>query len=180
MVGLLVGVPAGQLADLREPRNMPVVLSASEAIAAALYVLVGDFTSFLVVVVLAVTIERAKVSVLGTLIAGVGEPGGRARLRAFIRLVNNLGQTLGAPVGGIALAIDTYAGYASVILIDAATFAAGAAFALRVPPVAPRPHVGDGPRLTVLRDRPFVAVTVANAVLSMHFVLLDVALPLDH
>jgi predicted MFS family arabinose efflux permease len=180
MVGLLVGVPAGQLADLRGPRNMPVVLSASEAMAAALYVLVGDFTSFLVVVVLAVTIERAKVSVLGTLIAGVGEPGGRARLRAFIRLVNNLGQTLGAPVGGIALAIDTYAGYASVILIDAATFAAGAAFALRVPPVAPRPHVGDGPRLTVLRDRPFVAVTVANAVLSMHFVLLDVALPLDH
>jgi len=65
-----------------------------------------------------------------------------------------------------------------VILVNAGTFVVAGLLILRVPAPAPRPHTGDGPRMAVLRDRPFVLVAAVHSLLALHFALLDVALPL--
>ena len=49
----------------------------------------------------------------------------------------------------------------------------------RLPPIAPAPRRESGePRLAVLHDLPFVVIAVLNGVASMHFILMELALPL--
>jgi MFS family permease len=178
LCGLLAGVPAGHLGDVHGPRNLIVGLALVEAVGVAAYALVDSFAVFLVVACLVTTVDRASNAVRSGMIAALGAPGERVKLRAYLRAVTNVGITIGAPVGGLALAVDTRAAYVTGILLNSATFVVAALLVLRIPPVPPRPHTGDGPRLAVLRDRPFVQVAVVHAFLALHFALLDVALPL--
>ena len=176
--GLLAGVPAGHLADVRGPRNLLAALAIAEGAAVALYPLARGFAEFVVIASVVTTLDRSSLAVRNALIASIGAPERRTELRAYLRVVTNLGITIGAPLGGVALAFDTRPAYVTVVLFDAVTFVVAGLLVLRIPAVAPRPHQQGEPRLGVLRDRPFVAVTVAHAVLALHFTLLDVAVPL--
>jgi hypothetical protein len=144
----------------------------------AAYTLVEGFVAFVLVACLVTTVDRSANAVRSGMIAALGAPAERVRLRAYLRAVTNVGISIGAPLGGIALALDTRAAYVTVVLLNAATFVVAAALITRVPAPAARPHIGGGPRLVVLRDRPFVLVTLVHSVLALHFALLDVALPL--
>jgi hypothetical protein len=184
-LGLLVGVPLGHLADRRGPREVLVVLCAAEGVAVATYVLVGSFAGFLAAVCLTVTLDRGAAAVRQGLFARVLDPDARVSGRAFLRAVTNVGFALGAGVAAVAIALDTRAAYDALILGDALTFLAAALLLLRVPHVAPQPRDpdDDGPRLVVLRDRPFLIVTGLVAIMSLHFSLLEVGIPLwvqDH
>ena len=176
--GLLAGVPAGHLADVRGPRNLLAALAIAEGAAVALYPLARGFAEFVLIASVVTTLDRSSLAVRNALIASIGAPERRTELRAYLRVVTNLGITIGAPLGGVALAFDTRPAYVTVVLFDAVTFVVAGLLVLRIPAVAPRPHQQGEPRLGVLRDRPFVAVTVAHAVLALHFTLLDVAVPL--
>ena len=178
LCGLLAGIPAGHLGDIRGPRNVLVGLALAEGAGVAAYALVDGFLAFVFVASVVTTVDRSANAVRSGMIAALGAPGDRVRLRAYLRAVTNVGITVGAPIGGLALVADTHTAYLVVILVNAATFVVAALLILRVPPVPPRPHTGDGPRLAVLRDRPFVLVAVVHAFLALHFALLDVALPL--
>ena len=178
LCGLLAGIPAGHLGDIRGPRNVLVGLALAEGAGVAAYALVDGFLAFVLVASVVTTVDRSANAVRSGMIAALGAPGDRVRLRAYLRAVTNVGITVGAPIGGLALVADTHTAYLIVILVNAATFVVAALLILRVPPVPPRPHTGDGPRLAVLRDRPFVLVAVVHAFLALHFALLDVALPL--
>ena len=178
LCGLLAGIPAGHLGDIRGPRNVLVGLALAEGAGVAAYALVDGFLAFVLVASVVTTVDRSANAVRSGMIAALGAPGDRVRLRAYLRAVTNVGITVGAPIGGLALVADTHTAYLIVILVNAATFVVAAVLILRVPPVPPRPHTGDGPRLAVLRDRPFVLVAVVHAFLALHFALLDVALPL--
>ena len=178
LCGLLAGIPAGHLGDIRGPRNVLVGLALGEGAGVAAYALVDGFLAFVLVASVVTTVDRSANAVRSGMIAALGAPGDRVRLRAYLRAVTNVGITVGAPIGGLALVADTHTAYLVVILVNAATFVVAALLILRVPPVPPRPHTGDGPRLAVLRDRPFVLVAVVHAFLALHFALLDVALPL--
>jgi MFS family permease len=178
LCGLVAGIPAGHLGDVRGPRNVLVGLALAEGAGVAAYALVDGFLAFVLVASVVTTVDRSANAVRNGMIAVLGGPGDRVRLRAYLRVVTNVGITVGAPIGGLALVADTHTAYLTVILVNAATFVVAALLILRVPPVPPRPHTGDGPRLAVLRDRPFVLVAVVHAFLALHFALLDVALPL--
>lgn len=178
LLGLLAGVPAGHLGDVRGPRNLLVALALVEGVGVAAYTVVDGFATFLLAACVVTIVDRAANAVRNGMVAALGPPEGRVALRAYLRAVTNVGITVGAPAGGIALAVDTRTAYVVVILANSATFVAAALVLLRLPAVPARPHTGDGPRLAVLRDRPFVAVTAVHAVMAMHFSLLDVALPL--
>jgi MFS family permease len=178
LCGLLAGIPAGHLGDIRGPRNVLVGLALAEGAGVAAYALVHGFLAFVLVASVVTTVDRSANAVRSGMIAAMGAPGDRVRLRAYLRAVTNVGITIGAPIGGLALVADTHTAYLTVILVNAATFVLAALLILRVPPVPPRPHTGDGPRLAVLRDRPFLLVAVVHAFLALHFALLDVALPL--
>jgi MFS family permease len=178
LCGLLAGVPAGHLADVRGPRNILVALALAQGVGVAAYTLVDGFVAFLLLACVVTTLDRAGNAVRNGMVAALGAPEERVRLRAYLRVVTNVGITAGAPLGGLALAVDTSAAYVTVIALDAATFVLAALLILRVPLVPPRPHTGGEPRLAVLRDRPYVAVAAVHAVLALQFGLLDVVLPL--
>src|SRR4029079_8494452 len=58
--GLLAGVPAGHLGDVRGPRNILVGLAFAEAVGVAAYTLVHSFGAFLLVACLVTTVDRAS------------------------------------------------------------------------------------------------------------------------
>jgi MFS family permease len=176
--GLLVGVPMGHLADTRGPRELLVLLTGLLGLAVLGYLLVSGFLGFVAVAVVVVLLDRSGGAARGAFVANVGDPGNRVALRAYLRAVTNVGITLGGLLGALTLVIDTPLGYRAAIALDAATFVVTALVARRLPHLPPVPHRGDGPRLVALRDRPFLAVTALNAVMALHYALVDVALPL--
>ena len=175
--GLLVGIPAGHLADRVGPREVLVALTLLEGISVAAYVLVQSFAAFLVVACIATVIERASHAVRGGLIAGVLSGEGRVRARAYLRSITNIGISLGSVFAGVALHYDTREAYVALVLANALTYVVTAAILMQLPRVAPHPVDASGPRIAALRDRPFLAVTALNAVLALHFVMLEIAIP---
>ncbi|MFE9205866.1 MFS transporter [Micromonospora sp. NPDC007230] len=178
LVSLVASTPMGYLADRLGPRGLQIAaLLASAGFTAAL-VAVRSFAGFLVVGVLMAVADSATRGARGALIAGAVPPDQRVRTRAYLRAVTNVGISVGTVLAGFALAADTRSAYVSLILLDCATYLVAAAVLLRLPPVPPVPAPAHGPRLIALRDRPFLAFTVLDGLMSMHFGLINIALPL--
>ena len=177
-LGLLVGIPVGHVADRRGPREVLVLLMLGEAVATMSYVFVRSFGVFLVAVCLVVTVGQASSAVKQGLLAQVLPTQDRVAARAFLRAVTNVGFAIGSGIAGIGILFDTRAAYDVLIVGDAVTFAVAALLLLRLPHVPPQPPAASGPRLVVLRDRPYLAVSALVAVMSLHVNLLDVGLPL--
>ncbi|OKI89435.1 MFS transporter [Micromonospora sp. CB01531] len=178
LVSLVASTPMGYLADRLGPRGLQIAaLLASAGFTAAL-VAVRSFAGFLVVGVLMAVADSATRGARGALIAGAVPPDQRVRTRAYLRAVTNVGISVGTVLAGVALAADTRTAYVSLILLDCATYLVAAAVLLRLSPVPPVPAPAHGPRLIALRDRPFLAFTVLDGLMSMHFGLINIALPL--
>jgi MFS family permease len=113
------------------------------------------------------------------LLAALVEPPHRTRIRAHMQAAHNAGLALGAGLGGFALYFDTRAAYLTILCLDVATFLVAASILRLVPRVGPSPAAAVGqPRLAVLRDRPYAAVTALNTVLLLYMPLLSLVLPL--
>lgn len=177
-VGLLASVPGGHLADRIGPRNVAIYTRIFECVLMVFYAFVDTFTTYLILVIAISVFEAAGHSMRGALIARFGGQDGRVRLRALLRSVTNLGMTLGAMFGGIALAVDTKSAYQAVILLNAVTIAAAALSLLWLENLPPLPEAQDNKMTLALRDKPYVALTALNAVLSLHFMVLEIAIPL--
>ncbi|MFI5945976.1 MFS transporter [Micromonospora chalcea] len=178
LVSLVASTPMGYLADRLGPRGLQMAALIASAGCTAALVAVRSFTGFLVVGVLMALADAGTRGARGALIAGAVPPDQRVRTRAYLRAVTNVGISVGTVLAGFALAADTRGAYVTLILLDAATYVLAAAVLLRLPPVPPVPAPAHGPRLIALRDRPFLAFTVLDGLMSMHFSLINIALPL--
>ncbi|WP_196809058.1 MFS transporter [Conexibacter woesei] len=176
--GVVVGVPVGHLADRRGPREVLAGILVCEVAAVALYVVTRSFVAFLVVAALVVTLNRAESAVRQGFIAQALPPADRVRGRAVLRSVTNVGFAIGSGIAALAIVIDTRAAYDTLILGDAASYALALVLTLRLPHVPPQPPAAEGPRLVVLRDRPYLAVMALVAIMTLHYSLLDVGIPL--
>jgi MFS family permease len=178
--GFMLSAPLGALADRVGLRTC--VVAWSMLVSAAL-------------VALALTGHPAVVTVTAVLVAyAVGQSGlgglrqalvvtviakdRRVRFRARMHVGVNAGLAVGCGIGGLALLAGTPAGYRAVLLVDAGIFALTATMLTRL---AIRP--GHGPNLTrpglvVLRDRPYLVMTVLTGALYLYMPMLSVALPL--
>jgi hypothetical protein len=107
---------------------------------------------------------------------GVGEE--RVRIRAYTRAVTNLGIGLGTVFAGIALAINTNAGYVTMLILDAITYFAAGYVWHKLPYIAPTVARGEPITFNALKDRKFLTATIINGIMSLHFVLQNVAIPL--
>ncbi len=176
-VGLSLTLPMGHLADIVSPKTINVWLSTASAFVMALYSVVSSYPAFLVTVIALGVVDQGGRSARATLIARIGGDN-KVRFRAYQRAVTNLGIALGSLVGGLALMIDDPAWYRGIILADACTTLVAAQFLRRLPAV-PVIHHDEKPRRTeALRDHTFVALTMLNATLGMHFMLLELVVPL--
>jgi MFS family permease len=184
LFGLVSAVPMGHLADRRGPRTLFVLLSLLVAGLSLLYLLVDTFWQFLAVAVVLTVIDRGAGAVRSALIAAVTQGAtGRVAARAYLRAVTNIGIMFGAGIGALALHFDTATAYRSMFVLDSGLSIVAGLIMLAVPRVEPQPKTGDGPVWIALRDRGYLAVAALNAGMSIHYAVLDVAIPLwvvDH
>lgn len=178
LVALFVGVPAGHVADRVGPRTVGMVVLGVRAVATLGYLMVSGFWGFLAVATALAMLEAAGSAAQGAVIAGVVPGENRVRVRAILRSVTNIGWAVGAVGAAAALHFDTRGGYVTVLLACVASGILAAGLLLRVPDVAGKPNSKDVRRLQVLRDRPYVSLTVLNGILCIHYGMLNVAVPL--
>lgn len=177
-LGVLVGLPLGHLADTRGARGVLVALLLLEAAATLTYLFADSFAAFLVTATAATAVNRGAMAVSQGVTARRLPLEGRVRARAFLRSMTNIGFAVGAGAAAIGVAIGTRGCYQALIIADAASFVAVAVIHARLPALPRVPARQDGPRLVVLRDRPYVAVVALLALLTVHNAMLDVGLPL--
>ncbi|WUX57771.1 MFS transporter [Streptomyces sp. NBC_01431] len=84
VMGLLGGVPAGRLADVRGPRGLRASARVAEALLLCCYALIGDFTEFLAVASLVAFFESVGRSAEGALVAGAIPSEDRVRSPAYL------------------------------------------------------------------------------------------------
>jgi MFS family permease len=183
LFGLLAGIPLGHLADRRGPRTLFVVLGGSVAVLSLAYLLVQTFWQFLGVAIVLTILDRGAGAVRAALIGAVTTGAGRVAARAYLRAITNIGIMAGAGIGALALHFDTALAYRVMFGLDSVLTLASAFVILAIPRVPPQPKAEDGPVWIALRDRGYLAVAALNAGMSIHYAVLDVAIPLwvvDH
>ncbi|MEV0234833.1 MFS transporter [Nonomuraea sp. NPDC050786] len=178
-VGAVAGVPLGHLADRRGPRGVAVLLALTTAAAVASFMLVRSFALFALVACLYGTAQTGLSAARQALLAGLIAPAERTVVRAVLQSTLNGGLAVGAALGGLALHLGTRPAYLAVFALDALSFLVAAFLLLRLPAVRAVAQVtSPGPRLAVLRDRPYALVTLINAVMLFYMPLLSLIVPL--
>lgn len=178
LVSLAASTPMGYLADRYGPRGIQIAALIASGMFTAALTMVRSFPSFLAVAICSAVADAALRGSRGAIIAGSVPADQRVRTRAYLRSTTNLGIAIGAMLAGAGIAFDTRAAYVALLLFDAATRLAAGAVITRLNPIPPVPAPKHGPRLIALRDRPFLAFTLLDGLMSMHFSILNIALPL--
>ncbi|MDT8912422.1 MFS transporter [Amycolatopsis sp. PS_44_ISF1] len=178
-VALAVGVPLGHLTDRLGPRETAVFFFCCAALAAGSYVFVRFFPLFVLSATVYAIGQRSGSAAQQALLAGVVQKEKITQVRAFLQAASNAGLALGAALGGVVLLFDTREAYLAAFALNAVFFLAAAVVLARVPTVvATPPGAESGKPRSVLKDHPYVAVSVLNLILVLHGPLIDVALPL--
>ena len=178
LVSLAASTPMGYAADRLGPRGMQIGFLIAQATLAGALITVRSFPAYLVVAGLTAIADAGSRGARGAMIAGAIPADKRVRTRAYLRATTNLGISLGTVAAGIGIAVDTRAGYQWLIAADGVTYLLAAAVCTRLPRLSPVPHVKGETRLVALRDRPFLAYVLLDGILSIHFEILELALPL--
>ncbi len=176
-VGMAAAVPLGAFADRAGARPVLVVLTLVRAAAMAGYLAVDGTWTFLAVTVPFTALATGGTAVRTALITGlVTESAERVRVLAQQRVAQHVGYAAGAGLGALVLTADTRWAYTVAIAGNAVSFLVLAGATLLVP--APARTPGRTSTRVVLKDRPYLCVTAATAVLSLCWAMLSAGLPL--
>jgi MFS family permease len=178
-IAAVVQVPGGAYGDTRGPREVMRLFTLLTGLATLGLVVARSFWVLLVVISVVSAAQMAANSVRNGYIARISSGGQGVRFKAYLRAVTNVAMTFGALVGGVALWIDEPWAYLAVFVLDAATSIYTGLLFTRLPHLEPAPARGEGePRMAVVHDLPYVAATLLTAVLFMHFVVIEIGIPL--
>lgn len=187
VVSFLVAYPAGRLTDRLGPKRMWAVGAMVGALMFGAWPFIGGFTGYLTMVVCFEIIENAGSAGRNAYILDVMPDKERIETQAYMYSSLNVGFTLGAIVGGVALAFDSLTVMRWLPLLTLAIGLVNASFIWRLPH-APhdleaasrmrgerRPTVpGKGP----LRNVGWMALSFFAGTLWTNQVLLNVVIPL--
>ena len=171
-------IPIGHLADIYSPKTLSRIITTISAGAMTMYAFTTTYAMFFLTAVIIGITDRGTNAVRGALIARVGGPEGRVRIRAYLRSIVNLGIAIGSLVGGAALAIDDPNVYRGLILVNACSSLASAWLLGKLPDMAPIEHEEKPRRTEALRDTTYVALVGLNSIIAMHFLMLELIVPL--
>jgi MFS family permease len=177
LVGIAAGVPVGDLADRRGPREVQLVLLCIMAATMAAYLFIHSFAAFVAVVAVDQLANNAANAVRGGLIRRIGGEGASA-FRARLRAVTNAGIGLGTLCAAAAIQVDTPLAYQVMIIGNASSFLLSALILRRLPHLPPLPRPERESRWGAVRDLPFNAWAMVNGLMSIQYAVLLVPLPL--
>lgn len=184
-VTLLLTLPLGRLADLVGAKPLWVVTSAIEAALYFAWPFIGGFWSFVVMLSVLASVEAAARSGRNVYRIAVFPREVRVRANAYMRSARNVGYTLGAGAGGVALGIGTDEAIIAVPLLTAVLLLVNAVMVSRLPALPGRAEDAaengtddNAAAPAALKNRGFVTLALCNGVLSSNQVLLNVVVPL--
>ncbi|MFN8098223.1 MAG: MFS transporter [Dermatophilaceae bacterium] len=175
--------PSGRLVDRFGPKRLWALSAVVQAALFATWPFIHSFPGYIAMAVAMEVVGGVGGAAYGAYSLDVLPPNDRVKGRAFSYSALNLGFTLGAVLGGIALAFHNLDVLRAVPLVTAGLFLVNAAAILRLPR-APHdlaspderrvPVPGPGP----LRNPGWLAATFFIGVLWTNQVLLNVVIPL--
>ena len=177
IVGLLVGLVAGQVADRVGARETQMAVKLSGAVGMTCYLFVTDFWQFLAVSAVVGIATGAHGPCQSPLIRAYGGEN-PVRFRAYQRSLTNLAIAFGVLVAGVAIAVGTPFAYQVVLAVRAGAYVVCVLALTRVPHLAPTSRGTLDRRWMALRDVPYLAATTLNSLMSIHFVVPSLLLPL--
>ncbi|MFD0883329.1 MFS transporter, partial [Streptosporangium algeriense] len=176
--GILAGPLAGRLSDVFGARRITIVSAVCTGLSLAGYLIVDDFVSFLVCASVVVSLECAQNVGRATVIATTIPDETRVHARAYLRSVNNLALAISAAAAGLALHLDTRAAYLGFICAAGVCHLLAGVLGRWIPKAPTVDDRREGNRWIVFRDRPYMLLTLLNTVLSVHYDVLAVVVPL--
>ena len=181
VVTFLFAVPLGRLADRLGPRRIWAISSFATAGLYLGWPLIEGFTAYLVMMIVVELVGAAGYSGFGAYTLDVFPHDERVRSQAFMRAALNIGFTLGALFGGLALAFNNDDIVRAVPVFTAALLFVNAYFITRLPRAEHDLTTEDaeGPiSRGALRNRGFLVLSACDGVLGTNQVLLNVVIPL--
>jgi hypothetical protein len=179
IAGMAAATPLGHLADRIGPREVMVALSVVRALTMGGFLLADGLVGLTIVASLMSAAQQGMVGVKTALIAGLTPAEDRLDALASLRVLGHAGDAAGAAAGALVIQLDAPAAYTALIAANAASFLAYAHAAARLPRVPATPRAVDGgPRLSALRDGPYVALAAICGVLTLCWAMVSTALPL--
>ena len=184
VVTLALSVPLGRLADRVGAKVLWAVASFAEALLYLAWPAAGDMVGFVVLLSLLSVVTLAGSTGRNVYRLAIFPREVRVRALAYLRAARNVGFSLGALAGGVALAVGTRRAITSVPVATGVLLVLTALMVARLPSVTRRtlPGLPSGHGLAATppawRNRGFVVLSVTNAVLTSNQVLLNVVVPL--
>lgn len=176
--GLLFSVPSGSIADRFGAKRVMIIAQILEGLALASLIFVHSFMWLIFVDVLIALLGTTAHNASSTLISKIGVGEDRVKIRAAQRAMANMGIGMGTVFAGIALAINTPIAYQTMMVLNAVSYWVSARVLSRIPDVGATVDKEEKPGMIALRDKRFLAATILNGIVSLHFLIQGVALPL--
>ena len=177
----LFAVPLGKVADRIGPKRMWSIGAFGAAGLYAVWPFVQTFAMFLAMMVVLQIFDTAGHSGRGAYTLDAFPREERVRSLAYMRAALNIGFTIGALIGGVALAFNNDAIVRAVPLFTAFVLLLNAFYITRLPdaqhdkaPVAEDELLNPG----ALRNRGFLSLMTFDGVLGTNQVLLNIVIPL--
>ena len=176
-LSLLLSVPSGHFADRYPPRLIASTALVGMGFCAFALIFIQNWWLLLTALSLDSIFEVFGQNARMAMIARIGEGEERVRIRAYTRAVTNLGIAFGTVIAGFALAINTPFAYKFMIALNSVTFFLAAVAYLRVPNVRPSLTNREKFDWAILKDYRYIAAMLLSGVMSMHFILQNIAIP---
>jgi MFS family permease len=181
-----VAVPLGRVADRVGTQRL---WATAAFIQAALYLVwpwLDGFAQFVGMVVVVEVVATAGGTAFGAYTLNVFPREERVRSLAFMRSALNIGFTVGAMIGGLALATNSDTVIRWMPLVPAVILGMNAYLVTRLPATTDEltttsdveAFVEEPKRTSVLRNRGYLAMSFFDGILSTNQVLLNVVIPL--
>ncbi|MGH3362149.1 MAG: MFS transporter [Nocardioides sp.] len=178
LVSLPSGPVIGVLVDRWGAKSVLLAGNALQAVGFAAYLFADSFGSVLLWTIVVTLGRTAFWGSYGNIVTAISRPGEREKWFGFLGALRNVGFAVGGLASGAALAIGTETAFGAVVAINAATYALAFLLLLSVPdahPAAGRSLPGTWG--TVLADRPYRLLMVAQIGYSLPMMILNFALP---
>lgn len=179
VVAMVVQVPVGHLGDVRGPRGILSALQVLTGIFTAGLIFTGSIAVLIPVIALVLGAQSGASAVRNGYIARIAPGPTGVHFRAYLRAVTNLAIGFGTLLGGVALWVDEPWAYLVVFGLDASFSVLTGLISMRLPHLEPAPaRVAGEPMFGVLRDPPYVVVTLLTGIVAIHFQVIAVGIPL--
>jgi MFS family permease len=175
---LLMSVPSGIIADRFGAKRTMFAAHMLEAALLLGFIFIDNIPQLILINILISFAGTTGHNASGVIIANMGETEDRVHIRAAQRAMANMGIGLGTVLAGVALWLDTRIAYQQAIFLDLLLFLGAAIYIYKLPPTPATLRKGDPISLVALKDWRFLAATILNGIVSLHFVVQGVAVPL--